>query len=192
MKAIIASIDEEFQKAQVKGFTRTKKGKLERVKSFERIGGARSTSGWMEKKQALAYFKDSAWEGVVPAIVIAKKFGQDTVNELISSGHLARDKEHSNLLVRTKKKLNYGDRGASSSVVTKKTWTDTEKQGPGRAYWFDSVEDAKAFAKQKKAKGHAILDNSESSKYVWISTTTKNHSGRTKEVMMGIDPTSGF
>jgi hypothetical protein len=41
MKAIITSIDEEFEKAQVKGFTRTKKGKLERVNPFSRKGDAK-------------------------------------------------------------------------------------------------------------------------------------------------------
>jgi len=38
VKAIISTIEEEFQKAQVKGYTRTRKGKLERVNPFSRQG----------------------------------------------------------------------------------------------------------------------------------------------------------
>jgi len=41
IKATISSIDEEFRKSRVKGFVRTRKGKLERVKEFERKDGKR-------------------------------------------------------------------------------------------------------------------------------------------------------
>jgi len=38
MEVKITTIDEEFEKAQVKGFIRTRKGKMERVSPFERKG----------------------------------------------------------------------------------------------------------------------------------------------------------
>jgi len=37
MEVKISTIDEEFEKAQVKGFTRTRRGKMERVKPFSRF-----------------------------------------------------------------------------------------------------------------------------------------------------------
>jgi len=40
-KIYVVTIDEEFEKAQVKGFTRTRKGKMERVNPYGRGGGGR-------------------------------------------------------------------------------------------------------------------------------------------------------
>ncbi len=55
MKEIyITTIDEEFEKAQVKGFSRTRKGKMERVNPFERKGEKRET--W--KKEGRSYRKN--------------------------------------------------------------------------------------------------------------------------------------
>ena len=39
-KIYVVTIEEEFEKSQVKGFIRTKKGKMERVNPFARAGGA--------------------------------------------------------------------------------------------------------------------------------------------------------
>lgn len=38
-KIYVTTIDEEFEKSRVKGFVRTRKGRMERVKEFERRGG---------------------------------------------------------------------------------------------------------------------------------------------------------
>lgn len=60
MEVRITTIDEEFEKAQVKGFTRTRKGKTERVSPFERRGrwvgfGRRAFKTW--KKDGTNYRK---------------------------------------------------------------------------------------------------------------------------------------
>ncbi len=48
----VSTIGEEFEKAQVKGFTRTRKGKLERVNPFERKGEKMFTPpGWTRDKK---------------------------------------------------------------------------------------------------------------------------------------------
>jgi aryl-phospho-beta-D-glucosidase BglC (GH1 family) len=71
----------------------------------------------------------------------------------------------------------------------KKLWTGTEKQGSGRAYWFNNSKDAKSFAKEKGKAGHAVTYD-KGSKYVWHSFSSKKHSDTTKKIMHGIDPLS--
>jgi hypothetical protein len=51
--AYVVTIDEEFQKSQVKGFVRTKKGNLERVNPFERKGSQRLFTGGRSPEQTL-------------------------------------------------------------------------------------------------------------------------------------------
>ena len=65
--------------------------------------------------------------------------------------------------------------------------TDKEVQGPGRAYWFDSVAEAESFAEQKRAKGHIVTTDFEDNTYVWVSNSWKNHSERAKLVDWGYD-----
>lgn len=73
----ISTIDEEFEKAQVKGFTRTKRGKLERVSPFERKGEKK-----MGKKELAKYAKQLAktgeWKklfgGTVGHVSVSKKY----------------------------------------------------------------------------------------------------------------------
>jgi len=66
-----------------------------------------------------------------------------------------------------------------------KIWTDTEKQGSGRAYWFKNKEDAGAFAKRKKEKGHVVTHDGSS--WVWHSFSTKKHNLYTTNKSWGKD-----
>jgi hypothetical protein len=64
---------------------------------------------------------------------------------------------------------------------------DREKQGPGRAYWFDTVEEAKEFAEKKQAKGHIVTTDFANNTYVWVSNSWKKHSYAARLVEIGYD-----
>lgn len=69
-------------------------------------------------------------------------------------------------------------------------WNTSEVQGSGRAYWFDSDEEANVFAEENRKKGHLVKQREDYRKYVWVSFSKKNHSEKSKGVVGGIDPTS--
>jgi hypothetical protein len=59
-KAEISTLDEEFEKSRVKGYIRTRRGKMERVKEFQRTGGGKKKLGSLDmssKEERVAAFK---------------------------------------------------------------------------------------------------------------------------------------
>ena len=64
--------------------------------------------------------------------------------------------------------------------------TEQEKQGPGRAYWFDNAEEALTFAQTKREKGHIVTFH-EDYNYVWVSNSWKKHNLRAQMVGWGYD-----
>lgn len=52
------------------------------------------------------------------------------------------------------------------AVTTKKTWTESERQGRGRRFWFGTVMDAMRFGAERRRRGyHAVHDG----RTVWVS-----------------------
>jgi len=72
--------------------------------------------------------------------------------------------------------------------ITEATYSTTERQGPGRAYWFETADDARAFAVEKAKLGHKVIYDSYSPDYVWVSYSKKYTSEKVKQVLAGIDP----
>lgn len=72
--------------------------------------------------------------------------------------------------------------------ITEATYSTTERQGPGRAYWFEKADDARAFAVEKAKLGHKVIYDSYSPDYVWVSYSKKFTSEKVKQVLAGIDP----
>jgi hypothetical protein len=65
--------------------------------------------------------------------------------------------------------------------------TETERQGPGRAYWFETAKDAAQFAREKRRRGYyALVDSYEGDHYVWICKLTNKRAVDAAE--RGIDP----
>lgn len=67
--------------------------------------------------------------------------------------------------------------------MKKKTWIETEQQGPGRRYWFDSVVDAKAFFADRQ-RGGAV--GFQEGRTVWLAFSRKPK--EVASVLAGIDP----
>ena len=68
------------------------------------------------------------------------------------------------------------------------TYSTTERQGPGRAFWFEKAEDAQAFAIAKAEIGHKVIYDNYSPDYVWVSHTKKYTTEKARHVLALIDP----
>jgi hypothetical protein len=64
--------------------------------------------------------------------------------------------------------------------------TDREVQGPGKARWYDNLEEAQVYADAKREKGH-IVRFCEENNYVWVSNSYKKHGLRARFVELGYD-----
>ena len=64
--------------------------------------------------------------------------------------------------------------------------TEREVQGPGRAYWFDNLQEAAVFAESRKKKGHIVTECHDNC-YVWVSNSWKKHGLRARLVGQGYD-----
>jgi len=58
----------------------------------------------------------------------------------------------------------------------------SEKQGPGRRYWFRRASDAGAFADYKRRLGWVVV--ADGGLDVWVG----RRGGRTPDIVAGIDP----
>jgi hypothetical protein len=70
--------------------------------------------------------------------------------------------------------------------MTTKTWTQTEQQGPGRRYWHETAEEARAHAAARAAAGYSTFFEGCTS---WVSFG-KKATRRTRAVLAGLDPLS--
>jgi hypothetical protein len=100
-KMIITSIEEEFQKAQVKGFTRTVRGKIQRVNPFERKG---------EKKTKT---KSSG-----PGPLVSLGDGYDELKKMAMEYTLTSDFEDSEIKSEAKKVMKMLESKDHSSIIS--------------------------------------------------------------------------
>lgn len=68
--------------------------------------------------------------------------------------------------------------------------TSRERQGPGWARWYDSEEEAAAYAAEKREKGHIVRHDEDAPLYVWVSYSRKKHGTRVRLVEAGYDTLS--
>lgn len=61
--------------------------------------------------------------------------------------------------------------------MTKKTWTESEPQGPGRRYWFETPVAAELFAQQRESLGYFALREGSSA---WISYARRQRALKTR------------
>ena len=69
-----------------------------------------------------------------------------------------------------------------------KLYIETERQGPGRRYWFRRVAARKAFQHLKEMQGYAVTGWGRTA---WVSySRAARRSARVRAVLAGIDPWS--
>jgi len=107
IKAEISTIEEEFEKSQVKAHVRTRRGKLERVKEFSRAGS----------KNQLPISKKRSGSGLEPADKKALAESKDNVREYFNDS-LDRYNEYSIQSFR----YNYSDKEVNKVIGDSVAW----------------------------------------------------------------------
>lgn len=85
--------------------------------------------------------------------------------------------------VSTEKTATFAEGGKVKAIS--KLWTDSERQGVGRRYWFDKPEHAKDFAARRKEAGFHLTEDPGNS--VWVSNSKKK-TDKVVEMQSGKDP----
>lgn len=71
-----------------------------------------------------------------------------------------------------------------------KTWLESERQGNGRRYWFKTKAAARAFARERRKRGHVVIPDAPT-RSVWQGPKGPPRS-KTRAYLAGIDPASGW
>ncbi len=71
--------------------------------------------------------------------------------------------------------------------MRKKTWNSSEKQGPGRRYWFDTKKAAARFEYDRRYKGYRV-SYEKGSRTVWVPFAKKLNRQAKAVLECGLDP----